>query len=78
MSVTTVYGTNAATKKAMFTYGGPTITQLSPSTHPKWGAVTVTGTGFGLGGAKTLFKFVKALGTPVNCTATPLGRERWT
>jgi hypothetical protein len=50
----------------------PTVTALSPSSGPAAGAtaVIITGTGFGMGPAGTIFRFGPSKATAVNCTST--------
>jgi len=55
-----------------FTFDEPTITGVTPDTGPTAGgtAVTITGTGFGLGTTATAFHFgATALATSVDCTS---------
>jgi len=69
--VATPNGESGITSKANFTFEGPTVTQVSPSSGSTSGGtgVTVTGSGFALGTA-TVFKFKSTLGTSVNCAST--------
>ena len=64
-------GTSATSSKDRFKYGNPTVTNINPNTGPKAGGtlVTVTGSGFALGGA-TILKFKSTPGTSVNCAST--------
>lgn len=70
--VRTPNGTSAASTKDDFTFEAPTVTSLSPDTGSATGGtdVTVTGSGFDLGSAATVFRFGNVPGTSVNCTST--------
>jgi alpha-tubulin suppressor-like RCC1 family protein len=71
VTVTTPGGTSLGISKDEFTYEAPTVTNVSPNTGLKAGGipVTVTGSGFELGGT-TAFEFGKAPVTTVKCTST--------
>jgi hypothetical protein len=71
VTVTSPAGTSATGKGDVFKYGKPTVTAVSPATGPLAGAqsVTVTGSGFALGGATTL-TFGRTHATGVNCSST--------
>ncbi len=70
--VTTPNGTSAVSSSDHFKFGPPTVTNLSPDAGSKAGGtkVTITGTGFALGTAATVFKFGLTTATSVNCTKT--------
>jgi hypothetical protein len=72
ISIVTPNGPSGITIKDRFTYGSPTVTNVNPNSGPLIGgtAVTVTGTGFKVGSALTVFKFGKTAATGVNCTTT--------
>jgi alpha-tubulin suppressor-like RCC1 family protein len=72
VTLTTPGGTSATGGHTVFKYGPPTITALGPSSGSTAGAtsVTVTGTGFAVGTAGTIFKFGTTRATSVNCTST--------
>lgn len=58
--------------REVFTFVDPTVTGVTPNTGPTAGgtAVTITGTGFGVGTSATVFKFGKTiLATSVDCTS---------
>jgi hypothetical protein len=69
--VVTPGGPSMASSLDHFKYGPPTVTNLSPSSGPTVGgtAITVTGTGFGLGTEATLFKFGSIEATTVSCSS---------
>jgi hypothetical protein len=71
VTVTTPGGTSAITSKDRFSYL-PTVAGISPNSASTAGgtSVTVTGTGFGLGKAATVFKFGTVKATSVDCTST--------
>ena len=71
VTVTTPNGTSATSTKDRFTFERPTVSSVSPNTGSTAGgyAVTVDGSGFGLG-ASTTFKFSKGIATSVNCITT--------
>jgi hypothetical protein len=68
--VTTQAGTSSVVPKAIYTFAAPTITAIVPSRGSTSGGVkvTVTGTGFALGGG-TSFKFGHGLALEVNCSS---------
>jgi hypothetical protein len=70
VTVTTQAGTSSVVPKAIYTFAAPTITAIVPSRGSTSGGVkvTVTGTGFALGGA-TSFKFGHGLALEVNCSS---------
>lgn len=70
--VMTPNGASGITAKSDFTFGSPTVTDLSPNTGPQGGGtpVTVTGSGFGLGSEATTFKFGNQLAIEVACSST--------
>ncbi len=70
VTVTTPGGTSAVVTADHFTFGAPTVTELSPKSGPKAGGttVTITGTGFALG-TKTTFKFGTVAASGVNCSS---------
>ncbi len=70
--VSNEFGTSAPTTKDHFKYENPTITSVSPSGGPRPGgtSVTVKGSGFVPGEAKTIFKFTKPEATFVECAST--------
>jgi len=65
-------GSNAPSKKAMFSYKGITLTGVSPSSGPLAGgtSVSVAGSGFAPGSGTTAFKFGKAPASAVECAST--------
>jgi hypothetical protein len=69
--VTTSGGTSAIVTADHFKFLAPTITGLSPSAGPKAGgtSVTISGSGFALGGGM-LVKFGAIAATGVNCVST--------
>jgi subtilase family serine protease len=71
VTVATPNGTSAITSKDHFTFGNPTVTNVSPNTGSKAGGtpVTVKGSGFAPGSG-TAFKFGKTPGTSASCTST--------
>ncbi|MGO9763133.1 MAG: IPT/TIG domain-containing protein [Solirubrobacteraceae bacterium] len=71
VTVTTPNGESAATRKDRFTFGAPTVTNVSPDTGSKAGgtAVRISGSGFALGSA-TIFELGKTAGASVDCTST--------
>ena len=72
--VTTASGESKITSTDHFTYGGPTITGVSPKGGPESGGteVTVTGYGFEPGTEATHFVFGKAAAGSVDCTSTTI------
>ena len=85
--VTTPTGQSGATAKDRFVYERPTVTSVSPGNGPTTGgtAVTVIGTGFGLGSQATQFRFGTGSAVSVDCTSmtectmdTPAGRRAGT
>jgi alpha-tubulin suppressor-like RCC1 family protein len=72
ISVTTPYGTSAASTSDIFKYENPTISSLTPNAGTKQGgtAVTVQGSGFAPGTGTTGFKFGAALASSVTCEST--------
>ncbi len=71
VTVTTEEGTSEPNAHAVFKYGNPTLTGVSPSKGPLTGGtgVTVKGSGFALGSGTTLL-FKHTPGTSVNCSST--------
>src|SRR5205807_2367726 len=55
-----------------FKFVEPTVTSVAPNTGSTAGgtAVTITGTGFGVGTSATVFFFGKQLATSVDCTSS--------
>lgn len=72
VTVITPNGTSTSLAGGHFTFEAPFVLRLSPSAGSIAGGatVTVTGSGFGLGGTATLFRFGNVLGAAVNCTST--------
>jgi alpha-tubulin suppressor-like RCC1 family protein len=72
ISVTTPFGTSAATPADLYKYAAPTIASLSPSAGPHEGGTTVAvlGTGFAPGLGATVFKFGTAQASSVSCEST--------
>ncbi len=70
ITVTTPSGTSGIVAADHFTFGAPTVTALSPTSGSKAGGttVTITGTGFALGG-KTTFKFGGVAASGVSCSS---------
>lgn len=70
--VTTPNGANSPSSKDMFGYGSPTVTGLSPASGPAAGgtAVTVTGSGFAVGGGRTAFELGKLGAVEVSCSSS--------
>lgn len=72
VTVRTSGGTSAISPSDRYTYGRPTITNLSPNRGSTAGGdvVAVSGTGFGLGVQATTFRFGSAVATKVECAST--------
>ncbi len=70
--VTTPTGQSGPTVKDLFSYERPTVTSVSPGHGPTTGgtAVTVIGSGFGLGSQATQFRFGTGSAVSVDCTST--------
>ncbi len=70
-TVTTSHGTSGVVAADRFKYGVATVTAVSPNTGTKAGgtSVTITGSGFALGSAKS-FLFGKGTATSVSCSST--------
>jgi alpha-tubulin suppressor-like RCC1 family protein len=71
ITVSTSSGTSAISTKDHFKYESPTIVSISPNAGPVTGGttVTITGSGFALGGA-AVFKFGKSVAGSVECAST--------
>jgi hypothetical protein len=71
ITVTTPNGESGITRKALYTYGRPTITGVNPGGQPLTvtSAVTISGSGF-QPGSGTVFKFGKTQATNVSCGST--------
>jgi streptogramin lyase len=71
VDVTTPNGESGITSKDHFAYEAPTVTDVSPNNGSKAGGapVTITGSGFALGG-ETTFEFGKGVALVVNCSST--------
>ena len=87
IKLTTPSGQSVASARARFIYERPTVTSVSPGNGPLAGgtAVTVIGSGFGLGSQATQFQFGTAPAVSVDCTSTsectmdtPAGRRAGT
>jgi IPT/TIG domain len=74
VTVVTPNGENVAGVKALFTYGPPTVTGISPNTGSKAGGTpaTVSGNGFAVGAGATVFTFGKGIATSVDCTTSSM------
>ncbi len=72
VTVTTPYGTSAESSKAVFKYGIPTVTEVSPATGSIAGGTKVSlhGSGFATGTGSTLFEFGSTNATNVECSST--------
>jgi hypothetical protein len=72
VTVTTASGESATSSADRFTYGGPTVKVLSPSSGPNTGGteVTVSGSGFEPGTSGTSFVFGKVAATSVECSSS--------
>ncbi len=72
VTVTTASGESATTSADRFTYGGPTVKGVSPSSGSVGGGteVTVTGSGFEPGASGTTFVFGKGAATSVECSSS--------
>jgi hypothetical protein len=72
VTVTTPNGTSGISSHDHFTFGQPTVTDVSPNAGPKAGgtSITVTGTGFGLGATATHIKFGSIPATSIGCAST--------
>ncbi len=72
VTVTTPSGTSTASAAARFTYEGPTVSGLSPSSGGMAGGnvVTVTGSGFDPGALGASFLFGKTAGSDVDCSSS--------
>jgi hypothetical protein len=70
--VTTASGESKTSNADRFTYGGPTVTGVSPASGSTGGGteVTITGTGFEPGSSGTTFVFGKAAATSVECSSS--------
>jgi alpha-tubulin suppressor-like RCC1 family protein len=71
VTVMTPSGSSPLSSKDRFNYEAPTIASVGPNAGPTAGGttVTITGSGFGLGGG-TVFEFGKAPGGSVDCSST--------
>jgi hypothetical protein len=71
VTVTTLDGTNEIVSADHYTYGPPTITEVSPGSGPVAGGteVTVTGAGFLPGNGQTAFVFGSAPASSVVCAS---------
>ncbi len=72
VTVTTLNGTSATSAGDRFSYGKPTIAEVTPSTGPTAGGtvVTIEGSGFAPGVGTTTFTFRRAEGGSVDCATT--------
>jgi len=71
VTVTTAAGTSAVSSRDRFSFGEPTVTELTPDAGSRAGrtSVTVTGTGFALGTSASSFKFGSTSAASVSCRA---------
>jgi hypothetical protein len=72
VTVTTASGDSKTSSADRYTYGGPTVTGISPSSGSTAGGteVTITGSGFEPGSSGTTFVFGKAAATSVECSSS--------